>query len=104
MADILTRITELREQRGWSEYKLSKEAGIPQSTLSNLYIRKNSPTISTLESICNAFNITLSQFFAVDEESVTLSVSQRFIVEKWILLDNFQQEKVIAYIDGLLET
>ena len=65
--DILRRITELREERGWSFYRLAKEAGIPQSTLSNLYQRANAPTVSTLEALCGAFGISLAQFFSTDE-------------------------------------
>lgn len=47
-------------------YKLAKLSGVSQSTLSNMFSRNNDPSISTLEDICRAFGITLSQFFADD--------------------------------------
>ncbi len=34
--EVAKRILQLREERQWSEYRLAKEAGISQSTLSNL--------------------------------------------------------------------
>mgnify|MGYP004688709437 CR=1 FL=1 len=60
----LERIKELLDERGWSMYTLSRAAGIPQSTLSNLFIRCNDPSIATLEKICSALGISLSEFFA----------------------------------------
>lgn len=67
--DCLARIRELLHERGWSMYQLSQAAGIPQSTLSNLFIRCNAPSIPTLEKICHAFGITLSVFFEEPHDS-----------------------------------
>lgn len=61
--DILNRIVELKNEKGWSIYKLAEESGVSQSTLSNMFIRKTLPSITTLEQLCNAFGITLSDFF-----------------------------------------
>lgn len=56
------RIRELMEQRGWSEYRLAKESGLSQSTVTKIFDRNNLPTIPTLEAICKAFHISLSEF------------------------------------------
>lgn len=101
--DILKRITELREERGWSEYRLAKEAGIPQSTITNLYKRENSPTVSTLEAICRAFGLSLTQFFSGIDENQLLTDEQRDLLENWALLPPKQKEKVMGYVLGLLE-
>ena len=37
MKDILTAITELREQRNWTEYQLAERSGLPQSTISSWF-------------------------------------------------------------------
>lgn len=65
--DILQKIDRLRKERGWSVNYLALEAELTQSTLNNLYTRKSEPKISTLRSICNAFGISLSDFFREDE-------------------------------------
>ena len=62
----LEKIDKLRIQRGWSIYKLAEEAVLTQSTLYNLYSRKAEPKLSTLRAICDAFEITLSEFFDKD--------------------------------------
>lgn len=65
--DVLQRIDELRAERGWSVNNLAMEAMLTQSTISNLYIRKTEPKLSTLRAICNAFGITLSEFFSCED-------------------------------------
>ena len=75
---ILEKIDKLRRARGWSINNLAMEAMLTQSTLNNLYTRKTDPKIHTLQAICNAFGITMSDFFKEnselnqDDEFVTL--------------------------------
>ena len=77
MMDVLGRINALRKERGWSIYRLADEAMLTQSTLSNMFTRKTLPSLYTLSQICEAFNITMSEFFndgvAVDEETRLLA-------------------------------
>lgn len=100
--DILHKITQLKEERGWSSYRLAKEANIPQSTISNLYNRDNSPSLSTLISICDAFGITPSQFFS-DITDASLTEDQNNLLHCWVRLDRNQKEKVMIYMKGLLQ-
>ena len=69
--DIHKKLKELMKNRGWSEYRLSKECGLSESTLANIFKRGTMPSISTLETICDAFGITLSQFFCEGEKNET---------------------------------
>ena len=62
--DVIARIEELMKARGWSVYELARRSGLPQSTLSNLFNRRNLPTISTLEQVCGTLGIPLAEFFA----------------------------------------
>lgn len=100
--DLVKRISELREERHWSEYHLAKEAGISQSTLSNLINRGNNPSIYTLEKIARAFGLTLSQFFNVEEEAMYVTGTQKELLEYWNCMDRIQREKALSYIKGLL--
>ena len=67
--NVLKKINKMRIDRNWSVYRLSVESGIPQSTLANMFNRETLPSITTLEWICNAFGITMSEFFREDEGS-----------------------------------
>ncbi|MEA5016848.1 MAG: helix-turn-helix transcriptional regulator [Candidatus Limiplasma sp.] len=60
--DVHGRLRRLLEERGWTEYRLSKESGLLESTLANIFKRNASPSIPTVQAICEGFGITLSQF------------------------------------------
>ena len=99
--DILATITEYREERGWSEYQLAEHSGLPQSTISSWYRKNMIPTIPSLEKICGAFGITLSQLFAEGNAPVALTNSQRKLLERWARLNEDQQAVVFALIDKM---
>ena len=63
MINVPERILKLKNERGWSIYKLAENANLPQSTVANMFPRKTTPSIYTLNRICEAFGITLSEFF-----------------------------------------
>ena len=83
MKDILSVITTYREERGWTEYQLAERSGLPQSTISSWYRKNMVPTISSLEKICTAFGITLSQLFAEADVPVSLTEAQKKLLERW---------------------
>lgn len=101
MVDILARITEYREERGWTEYQLAERSGLPQSTISSWYRKNMVPTIVSLEKICKAFGITLSQLFAEGNSPVSLTDSQRQLLKRWSRLTEEQQAVVFAVIDKM---
>lgn len=92
MKDILDEITRLRLARNWSEYDLAKNAGLPQSTISTWYRKRQTPTIQTLDKVCKGFGITLSQFFAEGDDAVYLTQEQREMLDNWSALTPRQQE------------
>ncbi len=101
MKDILTTITEYRVQRGWTEYQLAERSGLPQSTISSWYRKNMVPTVPSLEKICTAFGITLSQLFAEGNSPVVLTESQKKLLESWARLSEDQQTVVFALIDKM---
>lgn len=101
MKDILTAITTYREERGWTEYQLAERSGLPQSTISSWYRKNMVPTIPSLEKICAAFGITLSQLFAEGDTVVSLTASQKKLLERWSRLDEDQQAVIFALIDKM---
>ena len=92
MKDVLAEIIRLRLKRNWSEYQLAQHSGLSQSTISTWYRKNQIPTIQTLEKICSGFGITLSQFFASDDDAVSLTESQKELLDCWAALTNTQQE------------
>ena len=101
MKDILKAITTYREERGWTEYQLAEHSGLPQSTISSWYRKNMMPTIPSLEKICVAFGITLSQLFAEGDSVVSLTESQRKLLERWARLSEEQQAVIFSLIDKM---
>lgn len=93
--DVIERIDMLMRERGWTDYKLSAESGLSSSTIANIHRRHTVPSIPTLEAICDAFGITLSQFFNENCSSVQLNKEQQEFFHIWISLTE-NQKKIIA--------
>lgn len=60
------RITQLRLQKGISEYKMSYDLGHSRGYINNISSGKSLPSMNEFFSICEYFNITPIEFFNVD--------------------------------------
>ena len=78
-------------EREWSEYRLAIASGLSQSTVANIFNRNTTPSVSTLESICSGFGISLAQFFA-EGDLVELTPEQREMFTQWSSLTKEQKE------------
>ncbi|OUQ16556.1 helix-turn-helix domain-containing protein [Lachnoclostridium sp. An138] len=101
MIDVLDRISYYRNKRGWTEYQLSVKSGLTQSTISSWYRKNLIPSIPSLEKICAAFGITLSQFFASEDDTFTLTDTQRKLLENISQLSEEQQNALIYFLETL---
>ncbi|MCL2572549.1 MAG: helix-turn-helix transcriptional regulator [Defluviitaleaceae bacterium] len=95
---ILDRIKKLRDERGWSNYRLAKEAGISEGSLNNLFRLSNQPTIPTLEAICAGLGISLCQFFADGSEAVMLNSEQMEMLNVWNTLNKEQKMALLELL------
>lgn len=97
MIDVLKRINDLRRERGWTIYKLAEESMVAQSTMSNMFARKTLPGLYTLNQICEAFGITMSEFF---DDGVTVSDETR-ILSAFRELSERDRQTVLAVAEHL---
>ena len=99
--DTHERLRQLLDERGWTEYRLAKNCGLSESTIANIYRRNTVPSITTLETICKGFGITLSQFFA-DGEMVELTPELKELFDNWVNLTPEQMQKLLyrSSMDG----
>ena len=98
MKDILKEITRLRLSRNWSEYELAIRSNLSPSTISTWNRKNQTPTIPSLEKICKGLGITLSQFFAEGEDTLSLTQEQREMLDSWSSLNEKQQEIFLALL------
>ena len=93
--DVLERLRHLMDERGWTVYRVARESGLSEKTVYNIYSRNTMPSIPTLEAICNAFGITLAQFFA-DGKLIEMSLDLEEVFENWIVLTPEQKEATLS--------
>ena len=99
--NVLERIKKLQAERGWSTYKLAYESGLTQSTLSNMFARGTCPTVDTLEKICEAFGISLSEFFETNQKKVHVSNEELEILTMFRALSSKEKEAVSSMLKTL---
>lgn len=99
--DILERIKEFQKERGWTNYQLAQEAAMTQSTLTNMFARKTLPSVTTLIAICDAFGITLSQFFNENETTPILSSEETDLIQQYRQLSKKNKNIVNVLINEL---
>ena len=74
---------------------LTKKPAFPSPPSTNLFNRNNAPTIPTLEAVCRAFGITLSQFFSEGNTPAELTEEQRTLFAAWSTLNDGQKEALL---------
>lgn len=99
MIDILKKITAQRSARNWTEYQLAVRSGLPQSTISSWYRKNMLPSISSLQKICGAFDMSMAQFFS--EGSLReLDSDQKELLDQWSLLTPDQKRALLGLLNS----
>ena len=84
----------------WMEqrFRLCQELALKQ--IQQLRMQENLPSLITLEKICSALGVTLSQFFQ-EGNSENLTEKQKEVLEIWNDLSTNEQETVMSMLRGL---
>lgn len=95
---VRNRITQLRLQKGVSEYKMSYDLGHSRGYINNISSGKSLPSLTEFFAICEYFDITAIEFFNVNVAHPTL---MRKTVEGLEHLDIDDLELVQRTVDRL---
>lgn len=99
--DVIEKLNRMRLERDMSVYRLAELSGINQSTLANTFSRGTVPSLKNLEAICATLGVTLSQFFADDEESVLLTPEEKRLMENFRRLPEPMKRSVADIINSV---
>ena len=94
-------IDQHRTKRGWTVYELAKNSGISQATIHQWLYKGSAPTVSAIEKVCNAYGITLLEFFA-NGEYVELTDINKKLIDGFSKLNKTQRDGILAIINGYL--
>ncbi|MBE5757515.1 MAG: helix-turn-helix transcriptional regulator [Clostridiales bacterium] len=99
--DIVKKVDEMRVKRGWTFYKLAQESGLTQQTFTKWMEGKTMPTIQALQLVCDAFNITLANFFA-ENDMIEITPELKGILDNWVHLTKDEQQSIKLIIDNYI--
>ena len=95
------RIAELCQKRGYTKYRLAQLTGITQTALGNILNQKSMPTMANLERICDAFEVTIAQFFSEDGRRLNLTDEQKEILDIWDSMEEKEREIFMTFIRSM---
>ncbi len=100
---IIQRVEELCTIHNMSKYRLSQLTGISQAAFSYMSKKKTVLTIITISKICDAFGITIAQFFSGQGTYPDLNEDQKTLLEHWGKIDKKKQTIILNLIQALEE-
>lgn len=77
--EIGKKIEMLRKQKDYSQHKLAVEAGVSPSYIPDIEKGIKCPTVETLDNICFALNVSLSEFFSEKETERITKLNEKQI-------------------------
>ncbi len=90
------RITQLRLQKGVSEYQMSYDLGHSKSYINNITSKKAMPSMTEFFAICDYFKITPIQFFDDGQENPILNDEVKNELAK---LDNNDMQLILKILN-----
>ena len=100
MHEVSKIIDELRISRNWTTYKLIQESFLSDKTVYTWFKTDTCPTIDALKAVCDAFGITLSEFFAKNETN-DLNLELKMLQTDWQKLDVKEKSIVKVLISSI---
>ena len=92
---IYNKVDAIRLQKGWTIYELAKQAGVAPTTIYNWRDRCSSPTLSLLEAVCSAFEISVIDFLMDEDELMALTEEQQEVIRVWNTLSNEKKKSIL---------
>ncbi len=88
------RIKNLREKSGYTQNALADKAGVSQTHLRRVELGQADITVGHLQLICDALEISVKDFFNINEEAEELSVAINNLTPK-------QKKLLIEFLKSL---
>jgi len=93
------RITQLRMQKGVSEYQMSLDLGMSKGYIQSISSGKALPSLKQLANICEYFEITIMEFFDENPDRSTIQLS---MLDKMNALDDEDLKAIEHLLDRLI--
>ena len=105
----LERLNLLKQRTGDNNSTLAKRSGVPYTTIDGLYKKGyNNTKLSTLESLCRYFNVTLDYLvYGVEEtkaDYTSAGIAARGKSAEWrAMMENIEHSRALDALDALYD-
>ena len=96
--DVVGRIKELMDKKGWSSYELSAQTGIATNSVYDWFKIGATPSMSNIIKICEAMDIALEQFFCA-EAQYSLGDEEKSGLDIWFTLSDLEKKAIFDLIE-----
>ena len=72
MPTLGTKVKVLREKKGWSKYRLSKESGVATTTITKIERDEIHPELETILKLAKALDVEVDELVAGTDRTTTL--------------------------------
>ncbi len=100
-AAIYDKLDSLRKDKGWTIYELAKRAGVTSNAIYHWRDRKSSPTLSMLDALCAAMEISPITFLMDTDELLALTADQQELISHWNTLSGEQRKALIGVMKSM---
>ena len=97
------KLKKLLEERGWSCYRLAKEARLSESTVRAAVSGESEPTLRTVEALCGGLGVPPSALLDDGGAADGLTEEERALLFRWNCLREGDRLLVEALIQSLAE-
>lgn len=101
--DTNERLKQLMKEKSITEYRLAIDSGLSKSTIAAILHRNTTPSVHTIEAVCSALGISVSQFFAEDGSPINITEEQRLLLQRYAQLSNNQKQLIDTLLSELLK-
>ncbi len=104
----MTRLKLLREARGLNQQGLAAELNVSQAMISKYELGISEPDISMIRKIAEYFGVSSDYLLEISDEKISissfgLSDAEREMLFGFKRLNGVQKEKLLSYLQGLLQ-
>ena len=96
--DVGKRIIFLRNLKDLTTTKLAYKSGLAQSHLRDIELGKKNPTVETLSYICEALDISMSDFF---QEDIAKKLEDNDLLRTIYRLSSYQRDLLLQFIESI---
>ncbi len=104
----MKRIKQLREEKHLSQQRLALDLNVSQATVSKYELGQTDPDIQMIVNLAKYFRVSADYLLEISDDKQNISDNRLSETEKQLIVDfkrlnEIQQAKLLAYLQGLLQ-